>query len=200
MTKKGTFLVVLLLTVVALTGCIGGPETITSTFDEGTEGWTVVGDAQSGQVEPTHVAEGGNPGGYLRATDDVAGGVWYWNASDAYLGDISSYSGGTLSFDLNQSATDSQFDAQDVILESGDTRLGHDFGNSSTHPGTDWTSYEVSLSAEAEGWTNRGTEEPATQDEFENVLSELDALWIRGEYRTGSDTGGIDNVELSASG
>ena len=197
MTKARTFLVVSLVAVVALTGCIGGSEMITSTFDEGTEGWTVVGDAQSGQVEPTHVAEGGNPGGYLQATDDTAGGVWYWNASDAYIGDMSAYSGGTLSFDLNQSATDSQFNAQDVILESGDSRLGYDFGNSSTHPGTDWTGYEVSLSADVEGWTNRSTEEPAIQEEFDSVLSELDALWIRGEYRTGGDVGGIDNVELS---
>ena len=197
MTKKGTVLIVLLLTV-ALTGCVGGPETVTSTFDEGTEGWTVVGDAQSGQVEPTHIAEGGNPGGYLRATDDVAGGVWYWNASRAYLGDKSAYYGGTLSFDLNQSATDSQFDSQDVILDNGSVRLGYDFGNSSTHPRTNWTSYEVSLSPEDAGWTNLETDEPATQEEFESVLSDLNQLWIRGEYREGSDTGGIDNVELSA--
>jgi alkaline phosphatase D len=197
MTKVTAILVVSLVAFVVLTGCIGGPETITSTFDEGTEGWTVVGDAQSGQVEPTHVAEGGNPGGYLRATDDVTGGVWYWNASDAYLGDKSAYSGGTLSFDLNQSATDGQFNAQDVILDGGDSRLGYDFGNTSTHPGTDWTSYEVSLSTEADGWTNRSTDEPLTQEEFENVLSDLNELWIRGEYRDGGDVGGIDNVELS---
>jgi alkaline phosphatase D len=190
-------LIVSLVAFVALTGCIGGPETITSTFDDGAEGWTVVGDAQSGQVEPTHVAEDGNPGGYLRATDDTAGGVWYWNASDAYLGDKSAYSGGTLSFDLNQSATDSQFNAQDLILDGGDSRLGYDFGNSSTHPGTDWTSYEVSLSADAEGWTNRSTDEPPTQEDFDRVLSDLNELWIRGEYRTGGDVGGIDNVELS---
>ena len=37
-------MVVSLVAFVALTGCIGGPETITSIFDEGTEGWTVVGD------------------------------------------------------------------------------------------------------------------------------------------------------------
>jgi hypothetical protein len=197
MTISRTVLVVSLVAVVALTGCIGGPETITSTFEEGTEGWTVVGDAQSGQAEPTHVAEGGNPSGYLRAADDVTGGVWYWNASDAYLSDKSAYSGGTLSFDLNQSATDSQFNAQDVILDNDDTRLGYDFGNSSTHPGTDWTSYEVRFSAEADGWTNRSTDEPATQEEFDRVLSDLNELWIRGEYRTGGDVGGIDNVELS---
>lgn len=199
MTSARAVTVMTLVTVVALAGCTGGPETVTSTFDDGTEGWTVVGDAQGGQVEPTHVAEGGNPGGYLKATDDTAGGVWYWNASRAYLGDKSAYSSGTLSFDLNQSATDSQFDSPDVILESNDTRLGHDFGNASTHPGTDWTGYEVSLSAD-DGWTNLETDEPATQEEFDEVLSNLNEIWIRGEYRTGSDVGGLDNVELSGQG
>lgn len=188
---------VTVLLVFVSAGCVGGPETITSTFDEGTEGWTVVGDAQSGQVEPNHVAEGGNPGGYLEATDDVTGGVWYWNASRTYLGDKSAYSGGTLSFDLRQSATDSQFDSPDVILGSDDTRLGYDFGNASTHPRTNWTRYEVRLSAEADGWSNLENDEDATQEGLESVLSDLNELWIRGEYRTGGDVGGIDNVELS---
>jgi hypothetical protein len=31
-----------------------------------------------------------------------------------------------------------------------------------------------------------------------DLLADPDALLIRGEYRTGSDTGGIDNAELSA--
>lgn len=189
---------VTVLLVLVSAGCVGGPETITSTFDDGAEGWTVVGDAQSGQVEPNHVAEGGNPGGYLEATDDVAGGVWYWNASREYLGDKSAYSGGTLSFDLRQSATDSQFDSPDVVLGSDETRLGYDFGKASTHPRTNWTSYEVSLSPEDAGWTNLETGESVTQEGLESILSDLNEVWIRGEYRTGDDTGGIDNVELSA--
>ncbi len=193
---RATLAAVAVVALVALAGCSGGsgPATITSTFDDGAESWTVVGDAQGGVAEPTHVPEGGNPGGHLEATDDVSGGVWYWNASPDYLGDVSAYEGETLSFDLRQSATDSQFDAPDVILESGDTRLGYDFGNASDHPGTNWTRYEVELSAD--GWTNLDTGEPATEEEFEGVLSDLDQLWIRGEYREGSDTGGIDTVEL----
>lgn len=198
MTRARTFSAVVLIAVVALSGCMGGsgPETVTSTFDDGTEGWTVVGDAEGGQAEPDHVPEGGSAGGYLEATDDVSGGVWYWNASTPYLGDRSAYAGGTLSFDLRQSATDSQFNATDVVLISGDTSLGYDFGKASTHPGTDWTRYEVELSAD--GWTNLDTGDAATEDEFEQVLSDLDELRIRGEYREGSDTGGIDEVELAA--
>lgn len=188
---------VLVVIVVVLAGCTGGSGTaaVTSTFDDGTDGWTIAGDAQDGQAEPDHVASGGNPGGHLEAADDVTGGVWHWNASGAYLGDKSGYSDGTLVFELTQSRTDDQFDSPDVILGSGDVRLGYDFGDESTHPETDWTRYEVPLSAD--GWTNLDSGEPATEEEFERVLSDLDRLWIRGEYREGSDTGGIDNVELS---
>ncbi|MEF8776366.1 MAG: laminin B domain-containing protein [Haloarculaceae archaeon] len=198
MTSARTVSSVVVIAVVALSGCMGGsaPETVTSTFDDDTEGWTVVGDVEGGQTEPDHVPEGGSAGGYLEATDDVAGGVWYWNASTAYLGDRSAYAGGTLTFDLRQSATDSQFDATDVILASGDTSLGYDFGNASTHPGTDWTRYEVDLSAD--GWRTLDTGDAATEDVFERVLSALDELRIRGEYREGGDTDGIDEVELAA--
>jgi len=200
--------VVALVALVALAGCAGGsgqapttattesgPAPVTSSFDEDAEGWTIVGDAQSREVDPDHVAEGGASGGYLEATDDVTGGVWYWNASDAYLGDKSAYAGGTLAFELRQSSTSSQFDATDVILERGDTRLGYDFGDESTHPGTDWTGYDLALAAD--GWTNLDTEEPASTAEFEQVLADLEGLTIRGEYREGSDTGGLDSVELT---
>jgi len=182
----------------AMAGCIGasGPETVSTTFDDGTEGWTVGGDAQSGSVEPTHVADGGDDGGYVEATDDVSGGVWYWNASAAYLGDKSAYASGSLSFSLRQSSTDDQFDSPDVVLVSGETKLGYDFGNASSHPRTNWTAYSVELSAA--GWTNLGTESAATDDEFERVLSDLDAVQIRGEYVTGDDVGGLDTVELAA--
>jgi len=122
---------------------LGGPGTVTSSFEEGTDGWTVTGDAQSGEAEPNHVSDGGNPGGYLEATDDAAGGVWYWNASAKHLGDKSDYSGGTLSFDLKQSSASGQFDSPDVVLKRGETQLGYDFGDPSEHPRTNWTSYEI---------------------------------------------------------
>lgn len=197
MTRMGVGPVVLVLAAVLLAGCSGGgPATVTSTFDDGAEGWTVTGDAQAGEAIPEHVPEGGADGGYVRATDDTAGGVWYWNASTAYVGDVSAYAGGTLSFELVQSSTEDPFDSPDVVLVRGDTRLGYDFGDAASHPGTDWTPYEVPLSAD--GWTNLDTGAAATDDEFETVLAALERLLIRGEYRTGSDVGGLDSVELSA--
>jgi len=180
----------------ALAGCQGildsGPEEIESTFDDGVEGWTVVGDAQSGSAAPTHNAEGGEAGGFVSADDDVAGGVWFWAAPDRYLGDRSAYEGGTLSFALTQSATDSGFDARDVVIVSESVELAYRFDSP---PGTDWTTYEIPLSPD--GWTNSETGDPATEEELQLALGDVEGLWIRGEYRTGSDTGGLDTVVLS---
>lgn len=186
--------------LVLATGCtslLGGGQVVESTFEDGTENWTVVGDAQGGSSQPTHHEAGGASGGYVSSTDDTTGGVWYWNASPAYLGDRSGFYGGTLSFELDQSRTDSQFDDTDVILAGGDRRLGYDFGNESTHPGTNWTAYEVPL--REDGWVDLETGEPATREEFEEVLSDLEGVFVRGEYRDGSDVGGLDEVTLSSS-
>ncbi len=47
-----------------------------STFDVDAEGWTVTGDAVS--PIPNYISSGGNPGGYISATDNESGGIWYW--------------------------------------------------------------------------------------------------------------------------
>ena len=48
---------------------------IRSTFDTDDEGWTVVGDAQGGSGTPDYFVDGGNPGGYVSASDDGKGEV-----------------------------------------------------------------------------------------------------------------------------
>lgn len=206
MAESGSYVrvLVVLVAVVVLLAAVwllflsgGSAKTVSSTFDGGAEGWTVVGDAQGASNQPVHHDRGGADGGWISSTDDVSGGVWYWNASPEYLGDRSGFYGGTLSFELNQSATDSQFDAVDVILEGDGLRIGYDFGNASTHPGTNWTAYEVPLTEE--GWVALETGEPATREEVERVLSDLEGLFVRGEYRTGGDVGGLDEVVLFSS-
>ena len=165
---------------------------IVSTFDRDDDGWTVVGDAQAGGVKPTYHKDGGNSGGYLSAKDDGVGGVWYWEAPKKFLGDRSSSHGKTLSFDLTQSETDSQFDTADVILKGEKMTLVFKLPR---HPDTKWTSYKVPLKA-SKGWKVEATGKGATEEELKAVLTSLKRLWIRGEYRNGDDTGQLDNVSL----
>lgn len=180
--------------VPALAAAETADTTINSWFSSDADAWTLDGDAGS----PEYVETGGNPGGHICADDDVAGNAWYFDAPAKFLGDRSAAYGGNLQFDLKQSSTSDQFQNHDVVLRDGSRAIVYDFGNASEHPGTDWTHYSVPLDASAAGWTWE-SDEPVTAGGFEEVLGNLTALRIRGEYVSGSDRGCLDNVQLPAS-
>jgi hypothetical protein len=171
------------------------PGPVRSTFEKGIDGWRIEGDAQGGSSYPDYVETGGNPGGHIKAVDDVQGGVWYWVAPANFRGDKSGFYGGTLTFDLIQSRIVSQFNASDVIVSGGELDLVYDFGGQETHPRTDWTVYSVTLH-ESGDWVVDGTGNQATAEEIRTVLADITRLHIRGEYISGSDTGFLDNPSL----
>lgn len=174
------------------------PTIVSEDFETGDTGWLVMGDAQGDSDKPTYETEGGNPGAHMSAIDNAVGGVWYWSAPDSFLNELArnwktnGSSRAQLTFDLKQSALDEPFDAPDVILGSGDFEIHFMHAK---HPGLDWTRFRVPLKVEA-GWINSTSKEPATVEEMERVMNGLDKLWIRGEFRTGNDTGGIDNISI----
>ena len=169
--------------------------TTSNSFDSGDEGWLILGDAQGGRGEPDFVASGGNPGGYVSADDDVQGGTWFFQAPVAHRGNFSGALGRTLTFDLKQSTLSSQFDGIDVSLTGGGITIVADAGS---NPGLDWTSYSIALDTSA-GWTlNSLGGTPATQADILAVLTDLNDMLIRGEYVSGADTGGLDNVVLNS--
>lgn len=165
---------------------------ITSAFNTDADGWIVIGDATSSV--PNYLNEGGNPGGYVSADDTATGGVWYWSAPAKFLGDQSTSFGKNLSFDLKQSAITSQFDDIDISISNGSTTIVLDLAD---NPGIDWTSYSVTLDTSTP-WKidNIITGEIATSEQILAVISNIISLKIRGEYVSGSDTGGLDNVIL----
>ncbi len=166
-----------------------------SRFDSESSAWTVVGDAQGKSVQPTYRPTGGNPGGYIEATDDAAGGVWYWSAPASFYTGLSRawQTRGqlimSLTFDLRQSNLSSPFKTSDVVMRGGGFTLAY---YSPSVPGTSWTSFKVPLTAA--GWRNEIAKRAATESEMAAVMGTLYSLWIRGEYRTGDDIGGLDNV------
>lgn len=166
---------------------------VRSTFNAGAEGWTVTGT----EVGVTWQASGGNPGGWLSSSDDASGETWYWVAPVSFLGNVSCAYGNLLTFDLKQNRTDSQFVDADVILEgAGLTIVIHTYYT----PGTSWTGYSVLLRRDA-GWHKDDLNgQYATEAELRAVLGNLTSLKIRGEYREGDDTGGLDNVVLGNAG
>jgi len=172
--------------------------TISSTFDTGTDGWLAAGDATT--AAPLYLPTGGNPGGAIEVDDSTAGGVWYFDAPAKFLGDQSGAAGQTLTFDLYQRGSGSQFFASDVVLEGAGLTLTFD-APSNPLPVETWVSYVVGFDADA-GWKNVGSRTSlsgpdATDADLAAVLGDLDALLIRGEYISGSDFGRLDNVEMT---
>lgn len=163
-----------------------------STFDIDADGWTAQGDVEG---PLSWSATGGNPGGHAVIDDRTTGGVTYFVAPAAFLGDRSAALGTDLTFDLMQiyPGSPDQFNSSDVVLQGGGLTLAYD---TPSNPGNGvWTSYAVRL--EAPGWKlNTLAGAQATPEQFASVLSDLTALRIRAEYQTGADIGHLDNVAL----
>jgi len=154
-------------------------------FDTDSEGWHV----SEGGIG-SYSATGGNPGGYTVGTDNALG-FWYFIASRSFVNETRRSYGRTLSFDLEQSATDFQDISKDnVVITDGTNTLTFD---TAYNPKTTWTHYSVKLD-EFSGWKKGSS--TATKEDILHVLLNLTDLRIRGEFRAGPDRGGLDNVTL----
>lgn len=166
---------------------------VQSTFDGGIDGWSFIADVKDFHWTDT----GGNPGGYLEAVDYATGELWYFVAPQKFLGDKSAYSGGSLQFDLKQSAADNQINADDIVITGGGLTLALD---TLDNPGTDWTHYSVAFDTSSDWRVGTRTGDVATQAQIDTVLANITGLNIRGEFINGNDTGGIDNVVMTPTG
>jgi hypothetical protein len=177
------------------TGPGGNPENypLESRFSQDAEGWTAGGDGIL-YYSPT----GGNPGstGYIFIIDQTLGENFYFVAPSRFLGDVSGAYNRLLTFDLvwSETGTSAYKDGDDVVLRGG----GHTLVATLPHvPGTTWTSYSLPLNVGG-GWVHRGTTQVATAAEIQAALGSLQEFRIRGEFRSGPEQGGLDNVRFGA--
>ncbi len=165
-----------------------------STFDNGAEGWSVV------DLNPPYDSTGTpysavHESGYIRFTDPSSQS-FFFEAPSAFLGNLSSYFGGTLRYSQRLTPTTPEWrDDPDVVLVGGGLTLV--FQNAA-NPGADWTDYAVSLTAP--GWhVGSLSGAAASAAQLQGVLGAVDHLRIRGEYISGVvETTALDNVSISA--
>lgn len=156
---------------------------VSSTFDTDLDGWV-----SSAGGTASYMATGGNPGGFLRQSDaDLSDMVI--SAPAVFLGDKSSFLGGTFSFDaidLDGVVGDySPFGL--VILRSNNFTISADIV-ADNNPTAAWTTYSVTLNAASFG---------VSEAEFAEVLTNLVGLDIGTESRIGVlETVGVDNIRL----
>jgi len=159
---------------------------IASSFDTDHEGWV-----KHGEGTLYYVSSGGNPGGYIEFEDWEAmpGGFL---APDKFKGDLSAYSGGTLSFDLKNTVDN----GGGVLSTYGLVRLTsgtlYAENNPVPYPSylTEWTTFSIPLTASEWGVT------PAQWDSILFNVTEVQILMDpQGDFY---DRSGLDNFTFTA--
>jgi hypothetical protein len=164
-----------------------GATTISSTFDADLDGWTITsGSALS------HMATGGNPGGFLFVDNDEGAIIVRAIAPAKFLGDLSSFNGGVLAFDGNLLTKGSVAFyppyGQVTISSSGGTPVTLDLAPSDPPIG-EWVHYSVSLDAATWGRTPQA---------WAQLLAGVTEISIVLEAVSGLETNGFDNFTLSS--
>jgi hypothetical protein len=155
-------------------------------FDAGDEGWT----ASDGGTQ-TWVASGGNGGGWLRVVD-ATDQDFLLNAPSAWLGNWSSFAGGTLSFDalnVNNESPDWALFGEVTITGAAGTAVMDVVPANSPPADGQWHRYSVLLSPSA-GWAGAS---------LGAVLANVTGLTLKGEFHAGvTEIVGIDNIRVTA--
>jgi hypothetical protein len=192
--RKTSVIVVLLVVAAALLvrgrGRTEGRTLIAHDFSTSAQGWVIASD--TGEVEPIFEPRGGHPGGYISAKDEEGGETWYFRAPASVLAQLAAAEYGRITYSVRQSEINPGFPDDDIVIVGAAGRLSYRFDHA---PGTEWTTFSAPL--EAAGW-HWNWNMPATQEQMRSVLAHPIRLDIRGEYRTGTDVGGLDTFALTA--
>lgn len=184
------------------------PPRVESTFDDGKEGWSVVDmetHAQSSDpnwsdvietLEFTHESSGGvDDTGYVSHLDTTSGVAFFFDAGDAFLGDMSVFAGGQLKFALRSSHNDLRIDSG-IAFQGQNTVVATQFDK----PQSEWTTYSIALDADERTYQESNLNgEEVGQATLEEVLSDLQALRISGEHSDqDQERVDLDEVRLTA--
>jgi hypothetical protein len=164
-----------------------------SGFDNSTEDWSVGSFfARSSEKAQDFQATGGWSGGYLQTTDKFGNNAF--RAPSWWLGDQSRLFGSVLRFYQKAAETDG-LTAPVVVLASETLRLQY----RAAPPRTDWTEYRVALRAgqwEIGDGSGGVGKRLATNEEIFEALSNVEWLAFNGDWHTGEDLVGLDEVSL----
>ena len=157
--------------------------TIESTFDTGLEGWTT-----SVGGELTFVATGGNPGGFLQQTDIDLSDMFV-SAPANFLGNLSAFLNGSLSFDARQvsGAGEKYAPFGFVTLFNGGNAVSADIAGADA-PSSDWSTFSINL--DPAGFQT-------TPEALAAVLSNVTLIAVQLESQIGVvEVTGMDNFRL----
>ena len=180
------YFILCFVTMIAISANPIYASTITSTFNDDAEGWTLNGGIL------THLAAGGNPGGHLTMEDNISG---HMNtvAPETFLGDLSAFDGGLLSLDFILLAKNSNYDLPrfgTITITSPSVSASLDLVSESPAGfwAGFWTTYTASLDAASWG---------KTQLAWDSILSNVTQISIVTDpFNRLEDTIGFDNFKI----
>lgn len=160
---------------------------VISTFDSGTDGWTLA-PGSNGQL--THEPSGGNPGGFLKNDPTDGGDVAVIQAPPEFAGDLRQYDGGFLLFDatLLEQGGGEYFLFGVITLKSGSDARQFDVV-SGPPPLNQWGSYIAPLEASLWGFAD-------DPEGWHTFLSNITEMTIGAEAIFGPEINGFDNITL----
>jgi len=170
---------------------------LASTFDSSAEGWTTFNrpalnpDPPASEFSGSWVSSGGNPGGFFQGVDTGEGGIGFFVAPSSWPDNLSQYIGGTLQYDIEliyKEGGDPIIFPYDVLIFKDINNYAYSSLGVSPVPGQ-WQSYSVVLIPS--NFTVVG-------DTFNNIMSDVAGIRIRGEYFFNDETMGLDNVGVNA--
>ena len=120
--------------------------------------------------------------------------VLYFSARAKFLGDQSLAFGNTLSFDAKDIGIGtSNLDDPELILVGDGKTLYYLAG---FDPSTAWTHFEITLAPDSDWHLNGFDGLMPTEANFASVLGSLDSMYLLGDWISGEDDSGLDNVEM----
>ena len=196
----------LALLVFTLTTASGMSQPIVSDFTVNDDGWrdvrvyaaetfTNFDQYYTPPFAPPYSATGGNPGGTISVQDIAGEASAEFMAPAKFLGDKSSYYGGTFSWDYKSTGGSGPADpVYDLVLVGAGLVLLLDAGLS---PPSDVWVHRSATFTESTGWrVSSLSGRLPTRAEFQAVLANLQGLFIESDLAGGGDTGFLDNVVL----
>lgn len=178
-----------------------------SSFDASSEGW---GRVETSLTEfttrtgtpaaATYLATQGNPGGAISFTDST-GDLTYFQANQEFTGNLAALYGGTLKWDLRTTGSATVF-AGDLypfaVISGGGQSLINVNPALNAYLPTTFAPFYVPLQPNQYWKFGSHTGPVATPEQFQYVLRHVERVWIRAEYRNGSETNYVDNVVANA--
>ena len=179
---------------------------VSSGFTSGNDGWSGI-DVQGppydvvvrGPYALDYQSNGGNPGG-LVGTSDTAATMFCFSAPSKFRGDKSAYYNGTLHYELrfnNNGLLPAGSIYPDVILIGKGLTLVASAGADPANQTDTWIPFGITLN-EVNWHLNDLNGASPTTNQFRDVLSEVTALYIKGDFFAGIDTAWLDNVVMES--